>query len=147
MSATAEASSSSSAGRPSLDSSTVPPSTNGQTSHATTHDNDDDETWQSISSMSDEAVRSELARVRDERDTFESQYRSLLSKLTTMRATLGDRLRQDAEELDRRETQIDTLTSNVAELEGEMGTLKEELIASHGETDRLSREVDGLRKS
>ncbi|KAI3481428.1 hypothetical protein L1887_56130 [Cichorium endivia] len=77
--------------------------------------------------MSDDEVRSELSRVREERDTFETQYRSLLSKLTTMRATLGDRLRQDAEELDRRETQIETLTAKVSLLESSTATLRDEL--------------------
>lgn len=41
-------------------------------------------------------LQSELDKVTNERDTFQSQYRGLLSKLTNMRATLGDKLRQDA---------------------------------------------------
>ncbi|EST05017.1 GRIP-related Arf-binding domain protein [Kalmanozyma brasiliensis GHG001] len=138
--------SSSSTGRPSLDaSSAAPASTNGTTT--STLESGTEESWAPISSMSDSAIRTELLRVREERDTFESQYRSLLSKLTTMRATLGDRLRQDAEELDRRETQIDTLTSTISNLESSLSTLRAELVSSHGETDRLANEVDALRKS
>lgn len=38
----------------------------------------------------------ELATVRAEKSALEDQYRALLSKLTTMRNTLGDKLRQDA---------------------------------------------------
>ena len=146
-------SSSSSAGRASLDAasastSTLPTTTNGTTttSHDATHSGDEDG-WTPLSSMSDAEVRAELTRVRDERDTFESQYRSLLSKLTTMRATLGDRLRQDAEELDRREAQLETLTAKVETLEANEGTLRSELLSSHAETDRLSAELDALRKT
>lgn len=140
--AAASASSSSSDGRASLD--TAPAPTNGKS--PSDHGSDTEETWQDISSMTDAAIRTELARVREERDTFESQYRSLLSKLTTMRATLGDRLRQDAEELDRREAQIEGLTAKVAEFEANAATLREEVVVSHAETDRLTNEVDALRK-
>ncbi|CDR88457.1 related to RUD3-suppressor of uso1-1 transport defect [Sporisorium scitamineum] len=142
--------STSDAGRASLDAASAPnsntPHTNGKSAHTSSSDNDDEETWQPISTMTDDQIRTELTRVREERDTYETQYRSLLSKLTTMRATLGDRLRQDAEELDRRETQIETLTTQIASLESTTSTLREELLASHTETDRLTAEVDTLRK-
>lgn len=38
----------------------------------------------------------ELRRVREERDALQAQYQGLLGKLTGMRNTLGERLRQDA---------------------------------------------------
>ena len=41
-------------------------------------------------------LQAELERVTSERDTFQSQYRGLLGKLSNMRTTLGDKLRQDA---------------------------------------------------
>lgn len=41
-------------------------------------------------------LEDELIRTREEKDTFEAQYRALLGKLTTMRNTLGDKLKQDA---------------------------------------------------
>lgn len=52
----------------------------------------------SAASHSDEIqeIKSELEKTRQERDSFESQYKGLLAKLTQMRTTLGDRLRQDA---------------------------------------------------
>lgn len=37
-----------------------------------------------------------LSKTKAEKDAFEAQYRSLLGKLTTMRNTLGDKLKQDA---------------------------------------------------
>ncbi|KAN0065176.1 hypothetical protein ACQY0O_001673 [Thecaphora frezii] len=110
------------------------------------HQEDDDD-WTPIASMSDAEVRAELQRVREERDGFESQYRGLLGKLTQMRSTLGDRLRQDAEELDRREHQIEELTSRTAELEATISTLKDELVSSHADNERLTAEADSLRAS
>ena len=41
-------------------------------------------------------LQEQLARVTAEKASFEAQYSSLLGKLTTMRSTLGDKLRQDA---------------------------------------------------
>lgn len=43
-----------------------------------------------------QSLEEELERTRGEKEAFEAQYRSLLGKLTTMRNTLGDKLKQDA---------------------------------------------------
>ncbi len=142
----AEAGPSTTSPRSSLDTATLP--TNGKSSSNHNHDSDaedEDSGWAPISTLTADQISTELVRVREERDTFESQYRSLLSKLTTMRATLGDRLRQDAEELDRRETQIEALTAKIDTLESNTATIRAELVDSHAETDRLTREVDTLR--
>lgn len=42
------------------------------------------------------ALEDELERTRADRDAWEEQYQALLAKLTTMRNTVGDKLRQDA---------------------------------------------------
>jgi hypothetical protein len=41
-------------------------------------------------------LEAELLRTRAEKETLEGQYRGLLGKLTAMRNTLGDKLKQDA---------------------------------------------------
>ena len=41
-------------------------------------------------------LEQELQRTREEKDTLATQYRNLLAKLTTMRTTLGNKLKQDA---------------------------------------------------
>lgn len=41
-------------------------------------------------------LEEDLVVTKNEKETFEAQYRSLLGKLTTMRNTLGDKLKQDA---------------------------------------------------
>ena len=41
-------------------------------------------------------LQHELQRTKEEKDTLAAQYRNLLAKLTTMRTTLGNKLKQDA---------------------------------------------------
>jgi hypothetical protein len=43
-----------------------------------------------------ERLQRELQRTREEKDALGTQYRNLLAKLTTMRTTLGNKLKQDA---------------------------------------------------
>ncbi|WFD05648.1 hypothetical protein MVES1_000980 [Malassezia vespertilionis] len=87
----------------------------------------------------------EHAHIREERDMYEEKYNGLLAKLTQMRNTLGERLRDDAEELDRREQQIEKLTAQIDECHVTNSTLQEELVTSHADTDRMSSEIDTLR--
>lgn len=89
--------------------------------------------------------RAELARVQAEKDELEDQYNGLLEKLTHMRTTVGERLRQDAEELDRREQQIERLTIQISDFDTANTKLKEELVASHADGERLTEENDKLR--
>ena len=41
-------------------------------------------------------LEAQLAQTRLEKESFEAQYTNLLGKLTAMRATVGDKLKQDA---------------------------------------------------
>ena len=43
-----------------------------------------------------ERLQKELERTKEEKDVLASQYRTLLSRLTAMRTTLGNKLQQDA---------------------------------------------------
>jgi hypothetical protein len=43
-----------------------------------------------------EKLQRELERTREEKEALAAQYRNLLAKLTTMRTTLGNKLKQDA---------------------------------------------------
>lgn len=49
--------------------------------------------------------------------------------------------------MDRRESQIEGLSRQVQELQASTTTLKSELIASHTEIERVTRELDALRQS
>lgn len=42
------------------------------------------------------ALREEFMHLQEERDSLEEQYQTLLSKVSQMRTTLGERLQQDA---------------------------------------------------
>ncbi|GAA5861903.1 hypothetical protein JCM3774_001345 [Rhodotorula dairenensis] len=91
------------------------------------------------------ALEDELERTRADRDAWEEQYHGLLAKLTTMRNTVGDKLRQDADELDRREQEIADLRAANDDLTQTVETLKTELIQSHADSDALHTELEKLR--
>lgn len=90
-------------------------------------------------------LQRELDKTREEKEALASQYSTLLGKLTDMRTRLGTKLKQDAEELDRREQMIQALSTQVEDLTATVDTLKEELISSHEEAERATRELDDLR--
>ncbi|KAI3629113.1 hypothetical protein CBS9595_000185 [Malassezia furfur] len=99
----------------------------------------------STQSSDPEALQAALVQVQEEKDALEAQYNTLLEKLAHMRTTVGERLRQDAEELDRREQEIERLTTQLGELETTNVSLREELVASHAESERVTEEMDKLR--
>jgi hypothetical protein len=43
-----------------------------------------------------EKLKRELGREKEEKENLAAQYRNLLAKLTTMRTSLGNKLKQDA---------------------------------------------------
>ncbi|KAJ7461844.1 hypothetical protein B0H11DRAFT_1735726 [Mycena galericulata] len=92
-----------------------------------------------------EKLQRELERTREEKETLAAQYRNLLAKLTTMRTTLGNKLKQDAEELDRREVLVQQLTAQNDDLNSTVEMLKEELISTSAEAERASSELDNMR--
>ncbi|KAK4056841.1 hypothetical protein OIO90_002091 [Microbotryomycetes sp. JL221] len=92
-------------------------------------------------------LQDELDRTRQDRDDFENQYRGLLSKLTTMRNTLGDKLRQDADELDRRGNEINELRATNEDLSETVETLKNELIQANEDSEHAHTELERLRQT
>ncbi|THH28591.1 hypothetical protein EUX98_g5599 [Antrodiella citrinella] len=90
-------------------------------------------------------LQHELQRTKEEKDTLAAQYRNLLSKLTTMRTTLGNKLKQDADELDRQEQLVQQLTVQNDDLSATVEALKAELITSNEESERASRELEVMR--
>ncbi|KIM46665.1 hypothetical protein M413DRAFT_440265 [Hebeloma cylindrosporum] len=92
-----------------------------------------------------ERLQRELSRTKEEKDKLASQYNSLLARLTQMRTSLGTKLQQDAEELDRREQLVNQLTAEKEDLTATIETLQSELIASHEEAERASTQLDAMR--
>ncbi|KAH9973741.1 hypothetical protein BGW80DRAFT_1226364 [Lactifluus volemus] len=91
-------------------------------------------------------LQQELERTREEREEYATQYRSLLGKLQTMRNTLGNKLKQDAEELDRREQQIAQLNAQNGDFMSTVEALQAEVLASNAEAERTARELDAMRQ-
>ncbi|ORX35429.1 hypothetical protein BD324DRAFT_582277 [Kockovaella imperatae] len=90
-------------------------------------------------------LETELENTKAEKETLGAQYRSLLSKLTGMRQSLGEKLREDAEELDRRENTINTLHAEISELQQHIETLKSELVNVNQESTSLQNQLAQLR--
>ncbi|KAJ7185521.1 hypothetical protein C8R46DRAFT_982162 [Mycena filopes] len=123
-------------------STSSPPVSNGLNGHSLANGKQND-----AEGPSDpvEQLQRELERTREEKETLAAQYRNLLAKLTTMRTTLGNKLKQDAEELDRREVLVQQLTAQNDDLTSTVEMLKEELISTSAEAERASGELDSMR--
>ncbi|KAH6918117.1 hypothetical protein BKA70DRAFT_1456482 [Coprinopsis sp. MPI-PUGE-AT-0042] len=92
-----------------------------------------------------DSLRAELDKTKEEKDALATQYNSLLTKLTDMRTRLGAKLKQDAEELDRRESLIQSLTEQNDDLNSSLLSLQSELESSHTSISALKSEVSSLR--
>ncbi|KAJ8518820.1 hypothetical protein ONZ45_g4144 [Pleurotus djamor] len=90
-------------------------------------------------------LKDELAKTKEEKEVLASQYNNLLAKLTAMRTTLGNKLKQDAEELDRREQLLQQLTAQNEDLASTVETLKQELVSSNQDAERAHAELDNVR--
>ncbi|WRT65903.1 uncharacterized protein IL334_002854 [Kwoniella shivajii] len=90
-------------------------------------------------------LENELSSTRRENDKLSNQYRGLLGKLTAMRTTLGDKLKEDAEELDRKEETINTLTTENNSLQETLVGLQNELSSASQESTNLSNQLNQLR--
>ncbi|ORY24667.1 hypothetical protein BCR39DRAFT_566528 [Naematelia encephala] len=91
------------------------------------------------------ALEQELATTRQEKEVLSNQYRSLLGKLTAMRSSLGEKLREDAEELDRRETVINNLQSEKEAIQASLASLRAELVHANAESANLATQLAQLR--
>ncbi|KAK9464636.1 hypothetical protein V1512DRAFT_212807 [Lipomyces arxii] len=93
-----------------------------------------------------ELVR-KLAEAEKERHSFENQYKNLLGKVSTIRNTLGERLKSDTEEITRQKTSIEYLEQKCRNLTDTVTSLQQEVITASDESDKLSKELASLRQS
>jgi hypothetical protein len=121
----------------------APPADDSAPTSAGSDDEDDDEEEDDAARIA--RLEHDLDTTRAEKEQLGTQYRSLLSKLTTMRQSLGDRLREDAEELDRRELQIQQLSTDCAAAQETITSLRRELESAAEESTHLSAQVTQLR--
>ncbi|KZT54618.1 hypothetical protein CALCODRAFT_378851 [Calocera cornea HHB12733] len=134
---------SSSSARPSLDD--IPPSLLAAAAAAAGRS----KTPQLDGSASDaarvQALEEALRKEREEKQQLAAQYHSLVDKLQHMRTSLGNKLKQDAEELDRREQAINQLTERASNTQAELTTLQYELSSVQDRSATLSSELSLLR--
>ncbi|KAK9366939.1 hypothetical protein V1509DRAFT_628433 [Lipomyces kononenkoae] len=88
-----------------------------------------------------------LAKAEKERQDFENQYKSLLGKVSSIRSTLGERLKTDSQEIARQKTSIEYLEQKCKNLTETVTTLQQEVITASEESDKLSKELALLRQS
>ncbi|KAL8293284.1 hypothetical protein RQP46_000978 [Phenoliferia psychrophenolica] len=126
----------------------APPLPLSNSNHYSNHSDQDQDGARGEAGGESKRVREldeELVRTRREKEALEAQYTNLLGKLTTMRATVGDKLKQDADELDRREQEISDLRAANDDLALTVDTLKSELVQSHDDADHVHSELEQLR--
>ncbi|KAJ3555612.1 hypothetical protein NP233_g12167 [Leucocoprinus birnbaumii] len=92
-----------------------------------------------------ERLREELEQTREEKENLASQHQTLLSKVSNIRNTLGAKLKQDAEELDRQEQLISQLTTERSDLSSTLSLLQSELTTTSTELSSLQSKYDSLR--
>ncbi|EIM21920.1 hypothetical protein WALSEDRAFT_13297, partial [Wallemia mellicola CBS 633.66] len=90
-------------------------------------------------------ILSELKQVKADKLKLEGQYRNLLGKLSSMRDTLGEKLKEDAEELDRREVQINALTETNDKQTAKVAELESSLQDQEDRNAQLSNDLSTLR--
>ncbi|KAK1816781.1 hypothetical protein LTR12_008822 [Friedmanniomyces endolithicus] len=90
-------------------------------------------------------VKEELEQSQQAKEHAEAQYRSLLGKVSTIRSQLGERLKQDAEELEQARGRIEELEmSNQAALE-ENERLQGSMAGLNSKFEAQASEVEDLR--
>ncbi|KAG7539611.1 hypothetical protein FFLO_03487 [Filobasidium floriforme] len=92
-----------------------------------------------------QALESELAQTVREKEHLSTQYRTLLGKLQAMRNSLGEKLKEDAEELDRREVLINQLTTDLQATQATVTTVQSELASLSQENASLDTQLSQLR--
>ena len=90
-------------------------------------------------------LQAQLDATTQEKEHLSTQYRTLLGKLQAMRNSLGEKLREDAEELDRREVRIDQLVTDLDSTTTTLASVQEELNSLSAENTSLTESLALLR--
>jgi len=90
-------------------------------------------------------VRGQLADTQGEKEQAESQYRSLLGKVNTIKTQLGERLKADAEDLSQARSRIEDLEKQCGNLREQNESRAGELATMAEEGEQRSKELSSLR--
>ncbi|KAL5499104.1 hypothetical protein ACEPAH_1622 [Sanghuangporus vaninii] len=90
-------------------------------------------------------IQRELDGCRKEKDELQAQYQLLLSRTSNLKNSIQNKIQRDADELDRREQQIQDLTAQNEGLIDTIDALKTEIVTSNAEAERASKELEVMR--
>ncbi|KAK6605021.1 hypothetical protein H4I96_05603 [Botrytis cinerea] len=90
-------------------------------------------------------VRAELEETESSRENWESQYHTLLTRVNTIKTTLGERLKADKEELAEANEKIEDLESQVESFQTTIQGLEDEVSKSRNELNESSKELSSMR--
>ncbi|TIA74421.1 hypothetical protein E3P92_01281 [Wallemia ichthyophaga] len=121
------------------DNDSISNTTNDSTSNTTNG------TTTTTTTTTNAALQAQLSALQSDKNKLEAQYRSLLGKLSSMRDTLGSKLQEDAEELDRREAQIAELQTGLNVEQERASTAERQLREEEDRSAGLASEVGVLR--
>ncbi|KAK5152284.1 hypothetical protein LTS14_008661 [Recurvomyces mirabilis] len=89
--------------------------------------------------------RTELEQTQQGKENAELQYRNLLGKVNTIRSQLGERLKQDAEELEQARRRIEELEASNSTIADENQRLQETITEHRSKLDAQTGEIESLR--
>jgi chromosome segregation ATPase len=90
-------------------------------------------------------VKEELEQTQEGKEQAESQYKTLLGKVNTIRSQLGERLKADAAELEQKREQIEQLESNNAAAQADQERLQASIAALNAKVESQSAELESIR--
>ncbi|KAI5837537.1 hypothetical protein DFP73DRAFT_567505 [Morchella snyderi] len=86
-----------------------------------------------------------LAKVQEEKQQLDTRYKALLGRVAHIRATLSDKLKSDAEELERTRNMVDNLEEETRALNQTINNLQAGLEKANKEGHDASKELSTLR--
>ncbi|KAI9731722.1 MAG: hypothetical protein M1834_004511 [Cirrosporium novae-zelandiae] len=92
-----------------------------------------------------EDLREQLENTESGKDHAENQYRNLLGKVNSIKSSLGERLKADAEEMEQARTRIDELEEENAQIKEILEARAEQITQLGEENEQHSKELSSLR--
>ncbi|KAH5556707.1 hypothetical protein HBI26_220170 [Parastagonospora nodorum] len=92
-----------------------------------------------------QSLREELEEANEGKEHFETQYKNLLGRVSSIKTSLGDRMKADAARIEEFQGQVADLEEQVRELQDNNNTLKDELAKLRKENETQAEEISELR--
>ncbi|KAF2127226.1 hypothetical protein P153DRAFT_358844 [Dothidotthia symphoricarpi CBS 119687] len=91
------------------------------------------------------SLREELDEANEGKDHFETQYKTLLGRVNTIKTSLGDRLKADAARIEEYQIQVSDFEDQTRELQENNNALAEELATLRQDNEAQVSEMNNLR--